>query len=219
MSLNVARRVPCRKPTLELAYPLCVFHFVSGQLPTRTIPHGTGIGPDNWLYQLVVVLVGSCPRDRGAGGQHLTFICICWRDLLELFNFDVPVIFHSACQSREFCSICRWWKLHCDPQLDRSGPLRRSNWLPDRLFPVRWPWRGRTPCRRNRSRSHRWEPSTWHRVHIHHNVNCPERRGRSAVWKLSCDCDLYHRYVVRHDLNQLESTIFLCSLFNSLLAV
>ena len=34
---------------------------VSGQLPTRTIPHRTGIGPDEWFYSVVVVLVGSCP--------------------------------------------------------------------------------------------------------------------------------------------------------------
>ena len=34
---------------------------VSGQLPRRTIPHCTGCGPDEWLYSVVVVLVGSCP--------------------------------------------------------------------------------------------------------------------------------------------------------------
>ena len=34
---------------------------VSGQLPRRTIPHRTGIGPDEWFYSVVVVLVGSCP--------------------------------------------------------------------------------------------------------------------------------------------------------------
>ena len=44
---------------------------VSGQLPTRTIPHHVDIphvdsphvdiGPDEWFYSLVVVLVGSCP--------------------------------------------------------------------------------------------------------------------------------------------------------------
>ena len=34
---------------------------VSGQLPTGTIPHRTGIGPDEWFYSVVVALVGSCP--------------------------------------------------------------------------------------------------------------------------------------------------------------
>ena len=34
---------------------------ISGQLPTRTIPHCTGIGPNEWFYWFVVVLVGSCP--------------------------------------------------------------------------------------------------------------------------------------------------------------
>ena len=38
---------------------------VSGQLPTRTIPHRTGIGPDEWFYSVVVVLAGSCP-----GGEY-----------------------------------------------------------------------------------------------------------------------------------------------------
>ena len=42
---------------------------VSGQLPTRTVPHHTGIGPDEWFYWMLVVLVGSCPRDGGPGGQ------------------------------------------------------------------------------------------------------------------------------------------------------
>ena len=32
---------------------------VSGQLPRRTIPHRTGFGPDEWIYSVVVVLVGS----------------------------------------------------------------------------------------------------------------------------------------------------------------
>ena len=41
---------------------------VSGQLPTWTIPHHTGIGPDEWFYMLVVVLMGNCPRDSGPGG-------------------------------------------------------------------------------------------------------------------------------------------------------
>ena len=38
-----------------------VIIFVSGQLPRRTIPHRTGLGPDEWFYSVVVVLVGSCP--------------------------------------------------------------------------------------------------------------------------------------------------------------
>ena len=33
-----------------------------------TTPHCTGIGPDEWIYCLVVVLVGSCLRDSGPGG-------------------------------------------------------------------------------------------------------------------------------------------------------
>ena len=41
---------------------------VSGQLPTRTIPHHVDIGPDEWFYSLVMVLVGSSPRDRGPVG-------------------------------------------------------------------------------------------------------------------------------------------------------
>ena len=35
---------------------------VSGQLPTRTIPTvQVLIGPHEWFYSVVVVLVGSCP--------------------------------------------------------------------------------------------------------------------------------------------------------------
>ena len=34
-----------------------------------SIPHLAGIGPGEWIYCLVVVLVGSCPRDSGPGGQ------------------------------------------------------------------------------------------------------------------------------------------------------
>ena len=71
---------------------VCIVHnknFVSGQLPTRTIPHHTGIGPNEWFYWLVVVLVGSClsgelSRDRGPGGQlQLSFIFIQWGIVLE----------------------------------------------------------------------------------------------------------------------------------------
>ena len=47
----------------------CKLFTVSGQLPTRTIPHHTGNGPDEWFDWLVVVLVGSCPRDRGPCGK------------------------------------------------------------------------------------------------------------------------------------------------------
>ena len=34
---------------------------ISGQLPTRTIPHSTDIGPDEWFYSVLVVLMGRCP--------------------------------------------------------------------------------------------------------------------------------------------------------------
>ena len=53
------------------------FPHVSGQLPTRTIPHCTGIGPHEWFYSVVVVqwgIVRNNPRDRGPGGQWLGFI-------------------------------------------------------------------------------------------------------------------------------------------------
>ena len=33
------------------------------------IPHCTVIGPDEWFYQLVVVLLGSGPGAQGLGGQ------------------------------------------------------------------------------------------------------------------------------------------------------
>ena len=46
--------------------------------PPRQFPHHTGIGPDEWLYWLVMVLVGSSPRDNGPGGQYLGFIFIPW---------------------------------------------------------------------------------------------------------------------------------------------
>ena len=47
---------------------------ISGQLPTRTMPHHVDIGPDEWFYYLIVVwwgvvLVGSSPGDCGPGGQ------------------------------------------------------------------------------------------------------------------------------------------------------
>ena len=51
---------------------------VSGQLPTRTIPHCTGIGPDEWFYSVVVVLVGNSPNDHGPVGQWLGYIFIQW---------------------------------------------------------------------------------------------------------------------------------------------
>ena len=47
---------------------------VSRQLPTRTIPHRTGIRPDKWFDCLVVVLEGSSPRDSDPSGQKLGFI-------------------------------------------------------------------------------------------------------------------------------------------------
>ena len=64
-ALRKGRDAPPNNRTLEV---------VSGQLPTRTIPHHAYIGPDEWFYQLIlvwwgVVLVGSSPRDRGPGGQ------------------------------------------------------------------------------------------------------------------------------------------------------
>ena len=37
-----------------------IISLVSGQLPTRTVPHHVDIGPDDWVYSLVMVLVGSC---------------------------------------------------------------------------------------------------------------------------------------------------------------
>ena len=37
--------------------------------PPGQFPHPTGIGPHEWIYWLVVVLVGSCPRDSGPGGE------------------------------------------------------------------------------------------------------------------------------------------------------
>ena len=60
-----------------------MIELASGQLPTRTILHHTGIGPDEWFYSVVVVLVGvvlvgNSPRDRGPGGQWLGFILIQW---------------------------------------------------------------------------------------------------------------------------------------------
>ena len=41
----------------------------SQHLPTSTIPHSTAIDPDEWFYWFAVVLVGSCPRDRGPCGE------------------------------------------------------------------------------------------------------------------------------------------------------
>ena len=43
------------------------FASVAGQLPTRTIPHCTSIGPDEWFYSVVVVLVRSCPGGEYSG--------------------------------------------------------------------------------------------------------------------------------------------------------
>ena len=51
-----------------------LYQCVSGQLPTRTIPHHTGIGPDEWFNFVVEVLVGNSPMDRGPGGQYMSFI-------------------------------------------------------------------------------------------------------------------------------------------------
>ena len=36
-----------------------IFSLVSRQLPTRTIPHHVDIGPDEWFYSFLMVLVGS----------------------------------------------------------------------------------------------------------------------------------------------------------------
>ena len=44
-----------------------------GQFPTIQV-----FGPDIWFYLFVVVLVGSCPRENGPGGQKLGFIFILW---------------------------------------------------------------------------------------------------------------------------------------------
>ena len=37
-----------------------MIELVSGQLPTKIILHHTGIGPDEWLYSVEMVLVGGC---------------------------------------------------------------------------------------------------------------------------------------------------------------
>ena len=39
-----------------------------------TIFHCEGIGPDEWFYQFVVFLAGSCPGDRGLGGNSLALV-------------------------------------------------------------------------------------------------------------------------------------------------
>ena len=50
----------------------------------RTTPHQDNsppcryIDPDEWFYSLVMVLVGSSPRDHVPGGQKLGFILIQW---------------------------------------------------------------------------------------------------------------------------------------------
>ena len=53
------------------------------QLPTRTIPRRMGSGPDELIYWVVVVLVGSCPRDQmvlvGNSWAYLAFIFIRWK--------------------------------------------------------------------------------------------------------------------------------------------
>ena len=55
-----------------------MYVFVSGQLPTRTIPHHVAIGPDDeWSYSLVMDLVGSpggaltFEKGRGVRPQNL----------------------------------------------------------------------------------------------------------------------------------------------------
>ena len=49
-----------QQPALEFLAHLCVesTRTISGQLPTRTIPHRVDIGPDEWLYQLILVWWG-----------------------------------------------------------------------------------------------------------------------------------------------------------------
>ena len=54
-------------------------NYPPGQFPTVQ----TCIGPNEWVYWLVVVLVGvvlvaRSPRDHGPGGQQLGFIFIRW---------------------------------------------------------------------------------------------------------------------------------------------
>ena len=55
--------------TLQSSHAEMGIQGVSGQFPTRTIPHLTGIGPNEWFYRFVVALVGSGPRDSRPGGQ------------------------------------------------------------------------------------------------------------------------------------------------------
>ena len=50
--------------TLSVLMYYFAYSRLSGQLPTRTIPHCTGIGPDEGFYSVVVVLVGRCPGGK-----------------------------------------------------------------------------------------------------------------------------------------------------------
>ena len=51
--LNVLSPAWCEVGETPCSYRLV---FISGQRPTRTIPHRTSIGPDEWLYSVEVVL-------------------------------------------------------------------------------------------------------------------------------------------------------------------
>ena len=72
-------------------------NIVSGQLPTRTIPHHrTGIGPDEWFYSVVValwelsgwgIILGIVvPLGNGWALFCLVGNCPCWGVVLKLQN-------------------------------------------------------------------------------------------------------------------------------------
>ena len=82
LALSRSVQIPVQWTVIKISTDITIlFLYVSGQLATRTIPHRTGIGPDEWFYSVVVwgvVLVGNSPRDCGPGGQWLGFIIIWW---------------------------------------------------------------------------------------------------------------------------------------------
>ena len=93
-----------------------------GQLPTRTIPHRTGIGPDEWLYSVVVVLVGSCP---GGGGGIVLGIVVPVGNGWALFFIRWGIVLGGSCprtinESRVKCYLLQQsqsqlsWKLYRD---------------------------------------------------------------------------------------------------------
>ena len=81
---------------------LTLFVVVSGQLPTRTIPHRTGIGPDEWFYSVVVVLVGivlavNSPRDHAPNCNGWALFvsggnCPWWGVVLEPFVISCTLV-------------------------------------------------------------------------------------------------------------------------------